>query len=171
MGLIDAIGYRSKPPGRFRGWLLAAVSTKLVSAMLSPTLRPLDSLTLTVSGGRATMSGLVGGMPVVWLTVVGRRSGEPHRVPLNGIPLDDDLAVIGSNFGSSHHPAWALNVEANPQVEVTYQGRSVPGLARKATAREEADIWATAALIYPGYDRYRERAANREIKVFVLERG
>jgi hypothetical protein len=32
---------------------------------------------------------------------------------------------------------------------------------------EETDIWRAASVIYPGYDRYRERV-TREIKVFIL---
>jgi deazaflavin-dependent oxidoreductase (nitroreductase family) len=149
--------------------LLGMASAKPISAVLSRTLRPLDRAMLKLSSGRATVSSIAGGQPVVWLTVTGRRSGEQRPVPLNGIPLDDDLAVIGSSFGSAGHPAWALNLEANPRAQITYEGNSLPVLARRATPHEEADIWRAASVIYPGYDRYRERV-SREIKVFVLER-
>jgi deazaflavin-dependent oxidoreductase (nitroreductase family) len=141
-----------------------------MTLVLSRTLAPLDRLTLRLSGGRSSFSGLIGGQPVVWLTVTGRKSGKPHSVPLNGIPLDDDLAVIGSYFGSQAHPAWALNLEANPEVQVMYEGTTLPARARRAAPHEEADIWRTASVIYPGYDRYRERV-TREIKVFLLESG
>jgi deazaflavin-dependent oxidoreductase (nitroreductase family) len=170
MGLIDDFGYRSQPPGLARAWLLNLASTKPMTAVLLRTLTPLDRLTLRLSGGRTSFSGLIGGQPVLWLTVTGRKSGKPHSVPLNGIPQDDDLAVIGSYFGSPAHPAWALNLEANPDVQVMYEGRTLPARARRAAPHEEADIWRTASVIYPGYDRYRERV-SREIKVFLLESG
>jgi deazaflavin-dependent oxidoreductase (nitroreductase family) len=127
-----------------------------------------DRFVLRSTRGRATLSGLLAGQPVIWLAVKGRRSGEPHRVPLNGIPLDDDIAVIGSYFGSPGHPAWALNLEANPEVEVTFGERTVRAVARRARPHEEQDIWRAAEVIYPGYRRYHQWA-GREIKVFVLE--
>ncbi|MCI0426287.1 MAG: nitroreductase family deazaflavin-dependent oxidoreductase [Actinobacteria bacterium] len=169
MGLLDDLGYRSRPPGAVRGRLLALASVRPVSALLSRVLRPLDGVAIRVSGGRATLSGLLGGQPVVWLGVRGRRSGLLRHVPLNGIPYDEDLAVIGSSFGSRAHPQWALNLEADPSAFLTYRRRTVPALARRAGPTEEEEIWRAAAIIYPGYDRYRERV-DREIKVFVLGR-
>jgi deazaflavin-dependent oxidoreductase (nitroreductase family) len=106
--------------------------------------------------------------PVVWLTVIGRRSGERRRVPLTGIPLDQDIAVIGSYFGSRGHPAWALNLEATPEAEASIGDRTIGVRGRGATAAEEVEIWRLAGLIYPGYALYRERV-TRSIKVFVLE--
>jgi len=167
MGLVDDLQYRSSPPSIAQRVLISLAGTRPGSAMLSKTMARTDRLTLRITGGRHTLSAWLAGQPVIWLTVRGRRSGKSHRVPLTGIPLDDDLAVIGSYFGSDEHPAWALNLEANPEVEVTFEARTVEAIARKASTYEAADIWAAATVIYAGYARYRQRV-DREIKVFVL---
>ena len=168
MGLVDDLQYRSSPPSIAQRVLISLAGTRPGSAMLSKTMARTDRLTLRITGGRHTLSAWLAGQPVIWLTVRGRRSGKSHRVPLTGIPLDDDLAVIGSYFGSDEHPAWALNLEANPEVEVTFEDRTVEATARRASTYEAADIWAAATVIYAGYARYRQRV-DREIKVFVLE--
>ena len=52
---------------------------------------------------------------VVELETVGRKSGEPRRVPLAGRVDGDDLWVI-SQHGS--RAGWAHNIAANPNVRV-----------------------------------------------------
>jgi deazaflavin-dependent oxidoreductase (nitroreductase family) len=168
MGIVDDLGYRSPPPNWFQRGVGSAAGNRVVSTLLARTMADIDRLALKTTGGRSTLSGWLAGQPVIWLTVRGRRSGRPHRVPLSGIPFDDDLAVIGSYFGSTSHPAWALNLEANPEVKVSFRDRTVEAIGRRAGAHEEADIWLAATVLYPGYHRYRERV-DRPIKVFVLE--
>src|SRR3954463_12101692 len=53
---------------------------------------------------RTTFSSLVSGLPVVMLTTTGARTGKPRTVPLLGLPTEDGLAVIGSNWGRRGRP-------------------------------------------------------------------
>jgi deazaflavin-dependent oxidoreductase (nitroreductase family) len=129
----------------------------------------LDRFVLRLSGGKSAATTWLLGIPTLWLTTRGARSGELRRVPLFGIPIDDDLALLGTRFGYEATPAWVFNIEADPEVDVSYRGRSVPAAARAAFPEEESRIWERAGQIYPGYRFYADRAPHRQIRVFVIE--
>jgi deazaflavin-dependent oxidoreductase (nitroreductase family) len=105
------------------------------------------------------------------LTTTGAKSGLPRPMPLVGIPMGDDLAVIGSNYGQERTPGWVHNLLANPAATVQYRDRSVEVSARPATDAEADEAFDIGARFYPGYATYRERASHRVIRVFVLERA
>jgi deazaflavin-dependent oxidoreductase (nitroreductase family) len=133
------------------------------------TLHHLDRITFRLTRGRATFVSWITGMPIVFLTTTGRRSGLPCTVPLVAIPDGDLLVVIASNYGQRHHPGWYHNLKANPRVTAT-----LDGVAREMTARElegeERDRWYERGIdIYPGWISYRRRtAAHRLIPVIEL---
>src|SRR5262249_37432338 len=54
------------------------------------------------------------GAPVCLVTVIGRRTGQPHTVPLLYLRRGDDLVIVASKGGMSHHPVWYHNMIANP---------------------------------------------------------
>jgi len=139
-------------------------------AWLGKWLVPLfDDAVLKLTSGKSTISDWFGGLPPLWLTTTGAKTGEQRRHPLFGFPVGDHLAVIGSNFGQARHPAWVYNLEAHPDATVEYQGTAIPVVGRSATEDEAAEVWKEAALVYPGYSKYRRRAQHREIRVFILE--
>lgn len=133
------------------------------------TLHHLDRLTYRLTRGRATFVSWITGMPIVFLTTTGRRSGMPRTLPLVAVPDGDLLIVIASNYGQQHHPAWYHNLKANPRVTAT-----LDGVAREMAARElegeERDRWYERGIeIYPGWISYRRRtAAHRLIPVIEL---
>jgi deazaflavin-dependent oxidoreductase (nitroreductase family) len=88
---------------------------------------------------------------------------------LFGVPIDGDVAILGTHFGHRNTPAWVYNIEADQEVEVEYREVSLSARARRASPDEEKRIWDAAASTYPGYALYTERASHREIRVFVLE--
>lgn len=137
--------------------------------MFQRTLYPFDKLLFRVSNGRVTVPGLLAGLPVIMLTTTGAKSGEPRTMPLLGIPIDDDLVVIGSNYGQERTPGWVYNLEADPSATVSYRSASVPVRARLASPEATDRAFEEASKVYPGYAKYRERAAHRTIKAFVLE--
>ena len=55
----------------------------------------------------------------------GRKSGKVRSVPLLYVEDDGDLVVVASSGGDPHHPAWYLNLEAEPRVTIvtTQAGR------------------------------------------------
>src|SRR3712207_1826103 len=58
------------------------------------------------------------GSPILLLTTTGRKTGRSRTWPLTYLPDADRLIVIASNGGQPNHPAWYLNLRANPHVSV-----------------------------------------------------
>jgi len=127
--------------------------------------RPLHRLTR----GRYTFASLLSGIPVVMLTSTGAKSGEPRTVPVLGIPTQGAVAIIASNYGQYHHPAWCHNLRAHPDAEVVVDGARRRVRAVEADGERRAQIWREGLRVYPGFSQYERRAAHRRIPIFVLE--
>jgi len=118
------------------------------------------------TGGRVL--GRLGHLEQVLLTTTGRRSGEPRTVPLAATPVGASVVLVASDGGAPGHPAWFLNLTAQPQVVVQRGRHAVPMLARVAVGPERDVLWAAVVKNNPGYARYQEKTA-REIPVVVCE--
>jgi deazaflavin-dependent oxidoreductase (nitroreductase family) len=171
MGLAADLGYERGLQNVVQRGVVTLASTRPVSALSRRLLPSVDRFLLRVTGGRSTMTSLTSGLPVLWLTTIGARSGEKRTVPLLGFPVGDDLAVLGTHFGSRRTPGWVHNLEADPMAAVGYRGKVAPVKARPADPHETAVVWDLAANAYPGYEHYAGRAAHRVIRVFVLGRA
>jgi deazaflavin-dependent oxidoreductase (nitroreductase family) len=119
-----------------------------------------------VSGGRVMTR--MAGCPVVLVTTTGRRSGRAYTVPLLGFPDGDAVVLVASNAGKDRHPAWFLNLQANPEAEVQLDQKRWRVHARAATAAERERLWPRLVARYRGYDVYRERT-DRAIPLVILE--
>lgn len=102
------------------------------------------------------------GMPTLLLTTTGRRSGRRHTVPLPYFTDGAGKVVIGSFAGSDRHPAWVLNVIADPVVDVQDRGDTYPGRAELVTGEERAALWADLVERSPWYADYQQQT-SREI--------
>ena len=123
---------------------------------------------IKVTGGRTGWTTMK--MPVLELTTIGRKSGRPRSVMLTS-PIQEGaaLVIVGSRGGDDFHPAWFLNLQDNPEVEVALQGQpKKPMRARVATPPERARLWAMVAAKQPVYAGYQEKT-TREIPLVLLE--
>ena len=77
------------------------------------------------------------GVPTLLLTTSGRKSGEPLLLPLIYGKDGDNYLVVASKGGAPGHPAWYLNLAANPEVEVQVGPDKFRAKARAATAAEK----------------------------------
>jgi deazaflavin-dependent oxidoreductase (nitroreductase family) len=127
---------------------------------------PADRLVGRLTRGRVVALGLI---PSLILTTTGRRSGQPRRNPVLYVPDGDAFVVIGSNWGQAHHPAWALNLLAEPAATVTVKGASIPVRARLVTGAERDRLWRLLVAEWPAYETYVRRAGGRAIRIFRLE--
>ncbi|BBG03545.1 MULTISPECIES: nitroreductase family deazaflavin-dependent oxidoreductase [Pseudonocardia] len=125
-------------------------------------------LLIKLTGGKIGHSAM--GMPVVELTTTGRKSGEPRTVLLTApVHGDGRYVVVASRGGDDKHPAWFLNLRANPEVQVAVQGGDrVPMRARIASTDERAELWPRIAGEYRNYAGY-QRSTEREIPLVHLE--
>jgi deazaflavin-dependent oxidoreductase (nitroreductase family) len=156
-----------------RWWQRSAqrVAASRYGSKLAARLLPrIDRTVLRLSGNRCTVSSALSHVPVVMLTTTGARTGLPRTVPLLAFPDGDKVALIASSFGNSKHPAWYLNLCANPRATLAFHGEPArPYTAREAHGAEREAHWQRAARAYPGYNAYQERTGGREIPVLVLE--
>jgi deazaflavin-dependent oxidoreductase (nitroreductase family) len=139
-----------------------------VAALLVPLAHRLDRLVLRLSRGRTTAVGLFAGLPLVTLTTIGAKSGQLRSVPLIGIPDDERLLLVASNFGQGHHPAWYHNLVKHPYASVTIDGAAREYAARAATGAEYDRCWQRAVTLYAGYAAYKARTGGRQIPIMVL---
>jgi deazaflavin-dependent oxidoreductase (nitroreductase family) len=103
------------------------------------------------------------------LTTTGRKSGRKISTPLIYGPHGDDYLVVASKGGADQPPAWYLNLQADPEVEVQVLADKFSARARTATADEKPALWRQMAEIWPDYDNY-QRKTDRSIPVVILER-
>jgi deazaflavin-dependent oxidoreductase (nitroreductase family) len=120
-----------------------------------------------LSHGR--LAGQASGMPVVKLTTTGRRSGQPRDTMLTS-PVHDErrVVLVASNGGAAHHPAWYLNLRADPKVTATLEGRRRTMVARTASDEEKAHLWPQIVAAHRGYAGYQTKT-DRNIPVVILE--
>ena len=108
------------------------------------------------------------GTQTLLLTTTGRRSGRQRQLPLIYGRHGDDYLVVASKGGSPKPPAWYLNLDASPEVEIQVKGDKMRAHARTATTEEKPELWSIMTKEWPAYDEYQERT-DREIPVVVLE--
>jgi deazaflavin-dependent oxidoreductase (nitroreductase family) len=104
------------------------------------------------------------------LTTTGRRSGQERPTPLIYGRHGEDYVVVASKGGAPEPPAWYLNLEERPEVQVQVGAERFPARARTASDDEKAGLWPQMAGIWPQYDEYQEKT-DREIPVVILERA
>lgn len=123
---------------------------------------------IAVTFGRVGWS--VSGMPALELTTTGRKSGQRRSTMLTTpLTIGDGLVVVASRGGDDMHPAWYLNLVADPQVRVAVGGRpAVPMRARVLSPTERAEAWPRITSRFRNYADYQTRT-TREIPLVVLE--
>jgi F420H(2)-dependent quinone reductase len=110
-------------------------------------------------------NGRVGGtyksrMPVLLLTVVGRKSGRRFTAPLTYLEDGDRLVVAASRAGMDEHPLWYHNLVANPEVEVQIGAEVRPMRARTADDAEKGGYWPKLVALNPDYAHYAARTSR-----------
>ena len=142
-------------------------SSKLGAAILSRVAPLIDRPLMRLSGGRVATTAMY---PTLLLTTTGRKSGEPRTAPLLYIEHGDDIAIIGTRFGNTNHPAWYLNLRAKPEARVLLDGEEFEVSVRDASEHERAEVWQKATQIYGGFEKYQSRVGDRVIPILMLSR-
>lgn len=149
--------------------LLGSVAFAAVGKRVFP---PADRALQRLSRGHASLTAIAG-MPLLLLETTGRRTGQTRSTPLVYASQGRDFLVAGSNWGQQQHPAWALNLVAEPVAAVSVHGTRIPVTAKVLRGAERAEVWPLLLDVWPPYDDYVERVhatSEREIMVFRLER-
>ncbi|MEW2477082.1 nitroreductase family deazaflavin-dependent oxidoreductase [Micromonospora gifhornensis] len=109
------------------------------------------------------------GVFTLLLTTRGRRSGKLRRTALIYGRDGEAYVIVASQGGDPRHPAWYLNLEADPTAQVQVGADRFTARARTATPEEKARLWPMMTDIWPAYDDYQAKT-ERDIPVVVLER-
>ena len=131
---------------------------------------PMHRLLFRLSGGR--LLGRLEGQGVLILVTTGRKSGKLRSVPLMYFQFEDsgDLVVIASNYGQDHHPAWYLNIAAEPNVSVETNGGRFAAEARITQGEERTALYDKVVVANSRFANYRA-SADRQIPVVALRRA
>ncbi|HSL98153.1 MAG TPA: nitroreductase/quinone reductase family protein [Candidatus Deferrimicrobiaceae bacterium] len=105
---------------------------------------------------------------VLFLTTIGRRSGQPRRNAIYYVHDGSRFAVVASNAGADADPAWWLNLQATPEATVEVGRRSIPVRAHLATEAEHERLWPELVRRHAAFGEYA-RATPRPIPVVILE--
>ena len=146
------------------------MAERVAAVRISPLLRMawrLHRWLYRLSGGR--IGTRVGPWSALLLVTRGRKSGEPRLVGLNYLTDDGRLVVVGSYAGEDRHPAWWLNLLADPRAEVQVGSARYPVTARELEGPDREQMWARVVETDPSYAEYQNRTTRR-IPVVVLER-
>ena len=77
-----------------------------------------------------------GGLPILLMDHVGRKSGKLRTSPLVYTPHgEEDLVVVASFGGADRDPVWWVNLKANPRTSVDVGGDRRAVAARLAAPR------------------------------------
>lgn len=139
---------------RSGSYIAIFASSRLAAWVIIHLLSPIDRVILRQSNGRVS---LTLGVPMLLLTTIGARSGKRRMTPLLYVADGDNFAVISSRGGNTHHPAWYLNLRANPQVTVLLHGCQTEFVARDAQGDEQERLWQSALEKFKGFQVYSQR--------------
>lgn len=126
----------------------------------------IDRRLISWSGGRVSIAGP---RRVGLLRVKGAKTGRLRETPLVYTRDGDRVLLVASRGGDVKHPAWYLNLRANPDVTFEIRGSERPYRARTLDGDEREVAWRLACDRYSGYIAYQSRAGDRLIPVIALE--
>src|SRR2546423_13312259 len=84
-----------------------------------------NNVAYRLSGGRAAGQ-VPSGAPICLLTTTGRRTMRRRTVPLLCLRDGPAVVVVASRGGMSGHPAWYLNLRAEPPCVVPLGSAGIP---------------------------------------------
>jgi deazaflavin-dependent oxidoreductase (nitroreductase family) len=108
------------------------------------------------------------GIPVLLLTTIGRKSGQPRTLPLLFIEEGDRVIIVASKGGLPSEPLWYKNLVANPECDVQIKRRKMKMSARTASPDEREALWPKLVAHYPDFASYATWT-DRIIPVVILE--
>jgi deazaflavin-dependent oxidoreductase (nitroreductase family) len=116
---------------------------------------------------RGRRMGKIKGLPVLLLTVRGRKTGVPHTVPVTYLREGASWIVIGSAGGMPEEPQWFRNLRATERavVEVGADRHDVTVAVANPELRDE--LWQRVIAVAPFFEGYQKKA-SRVIPIALL---
>jgi deazaflavin-dependent oxidoreductase (nitroreductase family) len=123
---------------------------------------------LRANGGRSND----GNANLVILTTTGRKSGRQHDKPLCARSDGADVIIAGTAGGQPAHTQWYLNLVAEREVIIEFQGETYPAIATTVENSLDRDrLFALIGEEITGIYEYQDRCRDtRQIPIVRLGR-
>jgi deazaflavin-dependent oxidoreductase (nitroreductase family) len=118
---------------------------------------------------QGNVGGLMGGMPVLLLTMTGAKTGRTLVRPLCYSRDVDRLVIIASYGGAPRNPPWYHNLIANPVVTVEVGTEKFKARATQVHGAERDRLYAEMAKQMPLFADYQNKT-KRQIPLLTLTR-
>jgi len=105
---------------------------------------------------------------VVWITTLGRKSGQWRKTPLLGFPVNGAWGIAGSNAGQERVPGWVFNVESYGRGRIEVNGKESEATFTRLEGELRDQIYQGLINQWSGYDMYAKNIV-REIPVFLVQ--
>ncbi|HWC39661.1 MAG TPA: nitroreductase family deazaflavin-dependent oxidoreductase [Acidimicrobiales bacterium] len=132
---------------------------------LGPVFYKLHRWMYEASDGRIGASSPQG--PMLLLSTVGRRTGQPRTTPLLFMRDGECFIVVASNGGRPQPPAWYLNLQAEPKASVRDGRHKLDVVAETPASDERDELWRRLHEFYAGWAHY-QTLTDRELPVIRL---
>ncbi len=110
-----------------------------------------------------------GGLPVLLLTVPGRRTGNPRTTCVAYFVHDGGYVVVGSAGGMKEDPQWSRNLAATERARIQVGAERIDVATRMATGDEREQLWNDVVLAGRGaFFRDYETKSGRKLPIGVL---
>jgi deazaflavin-dependent oxidoreductase (nitroreductase family) len=109
------------------------------------------------------------GRNLLLLTTTGAKSGAARTTPLVYSKDGNRMVIIASMAGAPKHPAWYLNLLADPDVAIEVGTEKFTARASVVEGEERDRLYAQQAAEMPAFNDYQQKTTRR-IPVVVLEK-
>ena len=127
--------------------------------------RALSNGLYRASGGR--LMGKVRGMPVLLITVAGRKTGAKHTNPVLYLEDNGKYVVAGSGAGSAKEPQWFKNLRRADEAEIEV-GRRRFAVGIEVVDGVQRDVLWQQLLVHAPFFADYQRKVERQIPMAVL---
>ena len=107
------------------------------------------------------LAGPLAGHPLLLMTAIGARSGQPRRSILTYSRDGEAYVVAGTAGGAPTDPAWVANVQANPEVVLEVGNQTVPAVATLVDGPERDTLWERHVQALPWFADYPAQSGRR----------
>lgn len=114
-------------------------------------------------------SGQFANAPLLLLTTLGAKSGQPRTTPLAYTTDGDRVVIIASKGGAPTNPDWYHNILANPTVTIEKGSERFQARAVVTEGQERERLFTQMARKMPGFAGYQQNT-SRQLPVIALER-
>jgi deazaflavin-dependent oxidoreductase (nitroreductase family) len=118
----------------------------------------------SLSGGKIGRR-FPGGAQVVWITTLGRKSGEWRKTPLLAVADTGGWGIAGSNAGQEKIPGWVFNVRSHDQGRIEIDGEVSEAVFTEVHGEDATRIYKALGDTWSSYRMY-QRNIERDIPVF-----